>query len=53
MRWIRRILIVLAVLTLLLGVAVGILLSMDLSIFKDEVEAYVSEKTGRSFVIDG
>lgn len=53
MRWARYILIALITFVLLIGAGIALLLSTDLSRFKDDVEDYVSEATGRQFVING
>ena len=53
MRWTRRILIVISVVVAMLGVAITLLLTTDLSRFKSNVESYVSDVTGRQLVIAG
>lgn len=53
MRWARRILIAISVVVALLGVAILLLVTIDLSRFKSNLEVYVSNATGRKFVIAG
>jgi len=52
-RWARRILIAVSSLLILIGVAIILLLTIDLGRFKGNLENYVSEVTGRQFVIAG
>ena len=52
-RWARRILIAVSSLLILIGVAIVLLFTVDLGRFKSNLENYVSETTGRQFVIDG
>jgi len=53
MRWARKILIGLSIATALIAVAIIILLTADLGRFKGNLEDYVSDATGRQFVIAG
>ncbi len=53
MRWTRWILIVVSVVAVLFGTALLLLLTVDLGRFKGHVEDFVTEATGRDFVIDG
>ncbi|MGI9237674.1 MAG: AsmA family protein [Woeseiaceae bacterium] len=53
MRWARRILIALSVVIVMLGAVVVLLLTIDLGRFKGDLEDYVSDATGRDFVIEG
>ena len=53
MRWARRILIAISVVVVLIGATIVLLLSIDLSRFKSNLEVYVSEATARDFVIAG
>lgn len=53
MRWARRILIAISVVVAMLGVAILLLLTMDLSRFKSNLEDHVSDVTGRQLVIAG
>ncbi len=53
MRWARHILIAISVVIVLVGLAMIVLLTIDLGRFKSNVEHYVSEATGREFVIVG
>jgi len=53
MRWIRPLLLILVVVTLLIGGAVAFLLTLDLNRYKDRIEQLVSQGTGRSFSIGG
>ncbi len=53
MRWARRILIAITFAVVLIGVAIFILLTIDLGRFQSNLEDYVSEATGREFVIAG
>lgn len=53
MRWARRILIAITLVVALIGAAIILLLTIDLSRFKSNLEAYVTDVTGRQFVIAG
>ena len=53
MTLVRGILVAITVLVLVAGAAVVMLLSTDLGRFKGNVESYVSQATGRQFVIGG
>ncbi len=53
MRWIRRLLIALSVVIAIAAVAIVLLFTIDLSLFKGTVEDYVSAKTGRQLTIAG
>ncbi|MGI9233992.1 MAG: AsmA family protein [Woeseiaceae bacterium] len=53
MRWIRWILISVSVVVVLLGTALLLLLTVDLGRFKSNFEHFVSDSTGREFVIAG
>jgi len=53
MRWIRRLLIAVSLVVVLIGTAIILLLTIDLGRFKGNLEDYVSEVTGRQFVIAG
>ena len=53
MRWARKILIGLSIAIALLAVAIVVLFTVDLSGFKGNLEDYVSNATGRRFVIAG
>ena len=53
MRWARRILIALSLVIALIGIAIILLLTIDLGRFKGNIEDYVSKATGRAFVIAG
>ena len=52
-RWARRLLIAVSVVIVMIGAVVVLLLTVDLSRFKSNVEDYVSDATGREFVIAG
>ena len=52
-RWTRRLLIAVSVVIVMIGAVVVLLLTVDLSRFKSNVEDYVSDATGREFVIAG
>ncbi len=52
-RWARRILIAVSSVLVLIGVAIVLLFTIDLGRFKSNLENYVSETTGRQFVIAG
>ena len=53
MRWARRILIAISIVVALIGAAIIIMLTIDLSRFKGNIEDYVTDVTGRQFVIEG
>jgi len=53
MRWTRLILLAVIITVLLFGSAVIVLLNMDFSRFKGQLEQFVSNQTGRSFAIEG
>ena len=53
MHWTRRILIAISLAVALLGVAIILLFTIDLGRFKGNLEDYVSEVSGRQFVIGG
>lgn len=53
MRWARRLLLAISLVVTLLGVATVVLLTIDLSRFRTNLEDYVSEATSRQFVIAG
>ncbi len=53
MRWARRILIAISLVVALIGVAIILLFTIDLSRFKNNLEDYVSNATAREFVIAG
>ena len=53
MRWIRPLLLILVVITLLIGGAIAFLLSLDINRYKDRIEQFVTQETGRSFSIGG
>ncbi len=53
MRWARRILIAISLVVALIGVAIILLLTIDLGRFKSNLENYVSNVTAREFVIAG
>jgi len=53
MRWTRRILIAISLVVALIGAAVIVLPTIDLSHFKSNLEDYVTDRTGRQFVIAG
>ena len=52
-RWTRRLLIAVSVVIVLIGAVVVLLLTIDLGRFKGNLEDYVSDATGRQFVISG
>ena len=51
--WTRGLLIALSVVIVLIGAVIVLLLTIDLGRFKGNLEDYVSEATGRQFVIAG
>ena len=51
--WTRRLLIALSVVIVLIGAVIVLLLMIDLGRFKSNLEDYVSDATGRQFVIAG
>ena len=53
MRWIRPLLLILVVITLLIGGAIAFLLTLDVNRYKDNIEQLVARETGRSFSIGG
>ena len=53
MRWIRYLFITIGVVAILATAALVYVFNMDLSPYKDEVEDFISKKTGRDFQIDG
>ncbi len=53
MRWIRPLLLILVVITLLIGGAIAFLVTLDVNRYKDNIEQLVERETGRSFSIGG
>ena len=53
MRWARLILVVISLVVAMVGVAIILLFTIDLGRFKNNLENYVADVTGRQFVIAG
>lgn len=53
MRWLRYLVILILAVAALVAVAILVLFNSDLSGFEDDLESFVSERTGRNFQIDG
>jgi len=53
MRWIKRLLIVLAACLAIIGIAVAFVLTLDLNDYKQEISALVERQTGRTLTLDG